>query len=380
MDRACWTREARFAEVEGDDTTVAFPPEPVDSVVLAPVPELKDYSDRADMWLVIRALKKRNPVRQAAERVMQDPTERRLPFEELITQLYNPNGFRWKERTLAAWLIGMNSPTEDQRREAVEALLKIFNRQDGNDRQGAFWRCLLRSLPVGIIIGIVFVLVEFVAKGRSDLDLSVYSWLSALLVGIAMSLGGTLLSAPLVYPFSKAIEADCLNQVRAAAARALGRLEIPESVGPLAETIASRVAAPRLKRAAESALPEAARALTSAHYGRLGAAITPSLCRVAHHRSEGLAAHALAALAKVGDGRALEEVRRIAKRGPSRLRPWAERALPILEERHRRENAPKTLLRAAEAATDDDLLRPAGASGYEDPDSLLRPSEDRERV
>ena len=356
-------------ESDVDVVEVSFPLEPGESVVAAPVPELRDYTDRTEMWLVIRALRKKNPIRQAAERVMEDPSERRLAFEDLMRILQRPNGYRWKERTLAAWMLGMTHLSEAEKQEAADSLLKVYKREEANDLRGAAQRCLLRSTVVGLVVGLVVVCSQY--------DSGIPVQIGAGLFGFAL---GTLAGIPFVYPFSKAMEADILNQVRAASARALGRLESAESIGPLAETIASRVAAPRLKRAAESALPEAARALRPEHYGELGPEITPNLCRVAHHRSQGLAAHALAALAKVGDGRALEDVRRIAKRGPSRLRPWAERALPILEERHRRENAPKTLLRAAEASPDEGLLRPSGAAGHEDPDRLLRPAEDWEPV
>src|SRR5688572_21346443 len=104
MDRRLWPQHDRVSERD-TEVPVPFPPTPSESGALAPVPELKDYTDRTDIWLVIRALRQKNPVRQAAERVMLDPSERRLAFEELMRIVLDPNGFRWKERILAAWML-----------------------------------------------------------------------------------------------------------------------------------------------------------------------------------------------------------------------------------------------------------------------------------
>ena len=84
---------------------------------------------------------------------------------------------------------------------------------------------------------------------------------------------------------------------------------------------------------------------------------------------------ALEALGKIGDGRAVYTVERLAARGKSSaIRQAAAQILPILQERQRAENAPGVLLRAANRPGSDvnNLLRPAEEAAPTDPQQLLR--------
>lgn len=91
----------------------------------------------------------------------------------------------------------------------------------------------------------------------------------------------------------------------------------------------------------------------------------------------------LDAYARIGDGRALDDVRRIAagKATSGLLDPAcleaAQRCLPHLEKAAAELRERETLLRAAQsAASDDGLLRPAASAERLDEDGLLRPAEE----
>src|SRR5205809_1141607 len=98
------------------DTELTLVPDiPSASLSISPVPELKDFTDRPEIWVIIRSLGMRNKVRRAAESVMQSPSERLLPLDELLQILLKPSGFRWKERALAAWILGMTAGSAGER-------------------------------------------------------------------------------------------------------------------------------------------------------------------------------------------------------------------------------------------------------------------------
>jgi hypothetical protein len=93
----------------------------------------------------------------------------------------------------------------------------------------------------------------------------------------------------------------------------------------------------------------------------------------------------LQAIEKVGDGRALPEVERVANTEAvnehhERIRAAAERCLTVLRERVEQERLGHTLLRPASAPDTPavTLLRPAQGPGESDPERLLRPAEPQE--
>jgi hypothetical protein len=162
-----------------------------------------------------------------------------------------------------------------------------------------------------------------------------------------------------------------INRVRLAAIEALGQLRAPEAVGALAGELFCQNA--RLRHAAESALLETLPALTPEHYGALPANAVPNLCGALAHPNETLVLRVLEGLEKVGDGRAVRSVVRLA--APRRLdavRKAAARLLPILEERKRQETDRRILLRGAACPPEDgrQLVRPM--PGTDPPEMLLR--------
>lgn len=202
----------------------------------------------------------------------------------------------------------------------------------------------------------------------------------------------TLILSPLVLPFSRALEARRQNRVRAAAVMALGNQLVPESIGAVAAAYndamgrLSTVANRPLREAAARAMPALLVTLTPDHYGRLDAQAVPNLCRAlewtdrqgtASAEEELLTLHLLEALGKVGDGRAVASVQRVAEESHSpNCRTLAERILPVLKERQLRENESQMLLRGTlvPVAGTDVLLRPASAAAETEPKQLLRAS------
>jgi hypothetical protein len=173
-----------------------------------------------------------------------------------------------------------------------------------------------------------------------------------------------------------------VNTVRAAAATALGRLQIPEAVGEVAAAVHDSPGTRQtpgtglVREAALNALPFLLDALTTHYYGRLPDQAIANLCRLLEHPNDRLILDVLEALGRVGGGSAVEPVERVARRGRAYTRQTAERILPVLRERQRREREAATLLRPSIAPDDPSqvLLRPAQDTGQADVNLLLRPS------
>lgn len=126
-------------------------------------------------------------------------------------------------------------------------------------------------------------------------------------------------------------------------------------------------------------------------YGRLAASTVPNLCSIlpVAAKAEDVANKALVlrilrALNHIGDVRAIPAVEPLAKGSASEvIRQAATRTLGILQERHRQETAPQTLLRASETkgSTPDTLLRAAVAvSEQTNAEELLRAEEGMNRA
>src|SRR5262249_32296509 len=124
------------------------------------------------------------------------------------------------------------------------------------------------------------------------------------------------------------------------------------------------------RTAALPALRSALSTVTPEHYGRLGSACVPNLCRALEYADQSLHVEILEALEKIGDGRAVPTVRRLAQKGS----PTAARILPALLARQLQENESKMLLRSASlsSATPKELLRPASETSTTEPQQLLR--------
>ena len=115
--------------------------------------------------------------------------------------------------------------------------------------------------------------------------------------------------------------------------------------------------------------------LTDEHYGRLNQAAVPNLCRLLDSRDRVLVLALLGALRKVGDGRALKPVSRLAAfASDTQVQAAAAELAPLLQLRFERETDSQKLLRAAHSPdTTEALLRPAADDRATPAEQLLRP-------
>jgi hypothetical protein len=120
-------------------------------------------------------------------------------------------------------------------------------------------------------------------------------------------------------------------------------------------------------------------ALEPAHFGLVRKTSIDHLCRILQDRRNHLVIVVLEALEKVGGGSAAAPVAKLLKRSKAKdVQRAASRVLPVLEARHRDEQAPQILLRATGSPTVDEgvLLRPHEAMKDFDTGLLLRPTDD----
>jgi hypothetical protein len=288
------------------------------------------------------------------------------------------------EREIAAFLLGRAPLDAAEKAAAGEALAKTLDNNRAIDKRIALanvWRGFVSGTrflaPVSAVLALVLSACNAMFYPGFEIVQFLF-WTAIILVVLEM----------LLSPFfvSTLMEQNGLHlsRMRAAAAAALGRLGLPESVDSLAR--AANGDSPEVRDAAMRALEAVLPTLTPDHYGRLGAQTVPNLGRVLMDGLEPFRLRVLEALEKVGDGRAIAPVKRIATyplAGDSeRLQAEAARILAVLEARQRQETERGTLLRgshAAPAAAPDMLLRPAAEPSETPPEELLRPHSDEEQ-
>lgn len=311
----------------------------------------------------------------------------------LVTLLQGPFGQRWRERLATVWALGCLDLAPGHRAAVGSALqdaLLNAHTHSGvtlKDRGRSAW---FRVLPPAGILGGIASLSTFksLAPTMTGEVLGVlHSLLVAIIVsgidGLIIAFISALCLYPLVLPISYALDSDRNVRVRAEAARALGRLRLPETVRALAR--ASLDLSPTVRAAAEEALMSVLPALSVNDYGRLDCQTVPSLCRLLNLKrhqvftdalgTESLVVEILEALGKVGDGSVVPLVEAIRKEGcTARIRDTARKVLPVLQVRFRKEQDHRLLLRGSSAPVDsgDRLLRSGEWHAETLPETLLR--------
>ncbi len=316
-------------------------------------------------------LARKSQTRAIAQEVLTDCA---LSVEQVValwTALDGPPELRTRERLAAICCLGYAELPVELRTRTVEHLCAVLE-----DRQipvGS--RCLLRlrhallrtAIPCLVLAGIAAVIALITWLG-SPAESRPLPMLALLLTGMAAFVASTVIVlAPFV---SLSTDWDASISVRSEAAAALERLEAPESVGFLAEACDDNSL--QLRMMARRALRAVRPHLSERHYALLPLATTPQLCRLLWQPDWTLTLEAVEALGKVGDGRAMEAVERLAARAISmEVTAAALRVLPVLRARHGQENNARTLLRAADS--DPSLLLRAPSDSHADPTHLLRP-------
>lgn len=356
----------------GADASARSAEEPAEVGAVAPTSRNLTLEEERDVLRLLRGLDRRHPVRRVAEQILKRESIRVEAILPLFKTLSKPIGLYWREQEAAAWALGRAPLTLSQRRVAAEALLPILHPEWGLDIRSRFQialgRLLLISLPLTLW-------VYTLQGGNSD-------WYSPFMV-LFISLAVCGCALPFVLPISSVIEDNRRERVRARAILALGHLRVPHGLDGIASAL-DEAFGPNLslwksreRRAAEAALPAILTTLTHEHYGRLARETVPNLCLAFPRANDSLILAILAALEKIGDGRAVKPVEKLAQSGRSEtVRTAAENLLPLLRERQGQENAQTVLLRAAAAPETPAnlLLRPAQSVHEGDPATLLRSS------
>ena len=330
-------------------------------------PELQ--ADKIELTTIrsfVRKLPRDGVLRRAAERILHGSAGEESLVPLLRNAILEKSGFRWRERIVAAWCLGLTQVSIEKSEGIRDALDRLINNRLQKDNWGAFLRLQWRTLLVSIPFTLMF------KGGLTEVirDFSPWNIVQTLLSNVGFSI--------FVLPFSAMLEKRRLNLARAAAVLSLGRIAAPEAAGVVAAAVYDKVGEGNgeVKKAAERALPAVLRALRPDDYGRVGGNSVDHLCRVLQDRRNHLVISVLEALEKVGGGSAVESVSRLAKKARARdVKQLAQRVLPVLEARRRDEQAPTVLLRATTSpgAEGEVLLRPVESRFDSDPDLLVRP-------
>jgi HEAT repeat protein len=309
-----------------------------------------------EISLILKRVPKRRPAYQIATALLRDGRFSLPEIEPLRRALRNPSANRWRERQAAAWALGHLELNAEQQADAAETLVAVLANRLPEDT-ARLGRSCLRTFLASCVLCTVWRL-SFV-----EAPLSLLLFMSCLLC-----------AGPCI-PASLLLDDRRVNRVRAFAATALGRLQLPETTAPMAAALHDDSLV--VREAASETLPAVLRTLTPDYYGWLGAQAVPDLCRALNRWN--LRLPILEALEKVGDGRAVKPAERLLAEDPAlEIQETLQRALPILQERKKREQESSMLLRGASSpqAAPDQLLRPAEANATTTaPEQLLRPSE-----
>ncbi len=315
---------------------------------------------------LIRRLRPHNRVRQIAERLLHSDWQMGFPdqpFQTLLNSLEHPEFFLWREQTVAAWALSQAVLHSQQKHTAAKVLQHVLKPARVSEL-----RARLHQNSVGRVLFLYFLLVAYLALKPHDMHSNPVI-IGILITGLAVSL--------LFIPIAQVHFDRCYNQLRVEATRTLGGWGLPQSAAILTALCGQRTTSARqVRQAALEALPVVLSQLTPEDYGLHGSEIVPDLCRLLFQSEEPLALSILEALGKIGDGRAVVPVQRLAAKGRTeRLRAAAASILPVLEQRRNAENDPQVLLRASRVAHPSaTLLRPASSTTETEAQQLLRAS------
>lgn len=334
------------------------------------IPPPIEQTEREEVRKLARRLRRSDPVRQIAFALLTEGPEEICSAHPLINALMNLSEVRWRERAVAAWALGRVSLEESQKEEVVRLLCCVA----ANEQMGAGKRLLKRSVRAvlwtslyGLLpFGVDQLLVHLSKFEDPDSLMPSPGFLYLLLTYWGLCL------LALTFPFASLfLDYNRNLKVRKYSIRSLCRLGSPASIG----TLAGLIKKPDMIVSAESetALKHLLPYLTPEHYPDYSDA-TPHLCRLLGGADWPFSLQVLEALEKIGDGRAVEVIERLTKRGLHwKVQEEAERILPLLQERQRKEKDPRRLVRAADIPEGlSTLLRPAAGNSPSEPQAFLR--------
>jgi hypothetical protein len=278
-----------------------------------------------------------------------------------------------REKTGALWALAYAGVLTGETDVVRQALCTVLRNREANAARRALQRigwAFVRTVSSMAALAVVGTAASQLLENASALS-GLFAVGAALIFVVAIVLVVVTALMPL-----GSVMGDWMTQmdIRTEAARALAEVATPADIPILCDANAD--IAGTVQTEAAGALLRLLPTLTPDDYGRLPAATTPALCRRLNDADHVLVLLTVEALGKVGDGRAVRSLDRLTRYPPSEtIRQAAQKALPIVLERQRREVAPAVLVRPAEdpSAHDDGLLRPAGSGHRPDADTLPRP-------
>jgi hypothetical protein len=285
---------------------------------------------------------------------------------------------RSREKAAALWTLVYAGLLTDVPRAHADVLRAVMRNREST----MGWRVasrIRRAVTSAAIAGGLLATVVAMASALQHLGCGEDSLCQGGLIAanIFLSLAAVLLAAGcLAAPLALAV-ADWTAQtnVRADAAAALSLVAGPDDVDVLAAACFD-VSSPVLLLA-QYTLKGVLPALDESHRDILTVTTTPSLCRLLRLYDLELVCLTLDALGRVGDGRAAGHVELLLTENKgARVREAAERVLPVLQERRRREGDAASLVRpSSHQSAEECLLRPTrpGLHGLEE--ILPRPVE-----
>ena len=318
---------------------------------------------------LVAKLSRRSPIRLLFNEI-RSGKQSKYPMAFLESVLRHRSPKKWRERALAAWMIGAVPLDADLVQGATLLLSEVLGGKIAHDR---FGKGCSRSYFIAYgICAVLLTLFTVFEEGLNPLRMA-SAMIGRLVASAFISVPLGLAISPVVIPTSMAKDKKRLNFILSASARTLGKMKSPHAITALTE--AARDGDKTVRENSLQSLRTHLPQLTPQHYGTLNSGTVPGLCFLLNQRNRDFRLEILGALEKVGDGRALGPVTRLhAVTKDEQVKEAAYKAMVVLAERAENEKRAATLLRPINAPGDSSgiLLRPAGGSFEHDETQLLR--------
>lgn len=310
-----------------------------------------DSAEQRRIRKLCARLPRASAIRTAAEGLLNGSAPDSHAIDECFVALLRSGAPKWRQRTVAAWVLGVAHLVPVRRKNAADVLAGIVDGSDvDTDAVGRFGRGAARTCG----------------------GVTLFIFLGFMLTWLFWPLG--LLTLFFGMPASFARDYRCIRRVRVESARALGRNISPEHVAMLARGVANSDMEIRL--ASTDALLRTLPHLTAGHIGVLPLDIGSTLCRALGRAGTALDIAILRAIHLVAGPDAIPLLERYSRRNlPDEQRSAAEEALVVLRARRETALQSERLLRPSAPVTTETLLRPLVAGPPADPTLLLRPSQ-----
>ena len=300
---------------------------------------------------LLTQFRRATPVRSIAEGLLGNTYVPGTPTLPLFSALANNSSYHWREQVVAAWALS-RVPLDSQERDAAAGmLLETLERDDDETPWERFLRGLLwgygSMLPVCLIWSLL------ICRSGENIEWAdVFPQMLFLMGSLA-----SILTIPMCVVYGR-LNSGHNAMLRVASAESLGRLQVIESIGPLAEKLFDPSIT--VREASAFALMQILPKLEDSDCGAIDQHSVARLAEALSHPNTLLVFKILEALNKVGTGSTLPAVEKVSREGKTRqLQETARQVASVLEERRRRERESRHLMRPTSAPErqTDSLMR-----------------------